>query len=35
MEKLSVIGGTDPYVTESEKFDRSIENFPAVTFTPT
>ena len=31
MEKISVIGGIDPYFIKSEKFDWNIENFPAVT----
>ena len=32
MEKIGDIGGIDPYVIESEKFNCSIENFPAVTY---
>ena len=32
MEKISVIGGIDPYAIKSEKFDCNIENFPAVTY---
>ena len=32
MEKISVLGGIDPYVIESEKFNCNIENFPAVTY---
>ena len=32
MEKISVIGGVDPYVIENEKFNCNIENFPAVTY---
>ena len=31
-EKISVIGGIDPYAIKSEKFDCNIENFPAVTY---
>ena len=31
MEKISAIGGIDPYAIKSEKFDCNIENFPAVT----
>ena len=31
-EKINVIGGIDPYVTESEKFDCTIENVPAATY---
>ena len=32
MEKISVIGGIDPYVIESEKFNCNIENVPAFTY---
>ena len=32
MEKISAIGGIDPYAIKSEKFDCNIENFPAVTY---
>ena len=32
MEKISVIGGIDPYAIKSQKFDCNIENFPAVTY---
>ena len=31
-EKISVIGGIDPYAIKSEKFDCNVENFPAVTY---
>ena len=32
IEKISAIGGIDPYVIKSEKFDCKTENFPAVTY---
>ena len=32
MKKISVIGGIQPYIIESEKSDCHIENFPAVTY---
>ena len=32
IEKISVVGGIDPYAIKSEKFDCNVENFPAVTY---
>ena len=32
IEKISVVGGIDPYAIKSEKFDSNIENFSAVTY---
>ena len=32
MKKISGIGGIDPYVIKSEKFDCNVKNFPAVTY---